>query len=228
MVAYALPLCALQYYYKMDVVMKQLQQILARVESKIVLLCLGAALGGIILFGLIRFVFVPDTTVHYHANFAVFINGQREQFKGDQYYQEISACSATDRPQSRAHMHDHVNHVIHVHAPLVTWANFFSVLGWSLQDTSLFDGKQAYVDGSGGRLHFILNGKPALSVANEVIKTEDRLLISFGNEDAPALNGQFNQVESDAKYYNEHKDPASCAGPEAPTVWQRLERAFWF
>jgi len=183
---------------------------------------------GVLLFGLIRFMAQPDDTVHYHANFAVIINGQREEFKGAQYYEEIASCSSKETPQSRVHMHDTVSHIVHVHDRLVTWSNFFTVLGWSLSDRAIVAGNKAYVDGDGGNLRFVLNGKPVLSIANEVIKSEDRLLIDFGNEDAAQMTEAFEQVESDARLYNQRKDPSTCKGPEELSVWSRLQRAFWF
>ena len=178
--------------------------------------------------GLIRFVATPDTHTHYHANFAVFINGKREAFKGPQYYQEVTACDAHDSPLGRTHLHDENNHVVHVHDEVVTWADLFKNLGWSLGNSMLYDGQAAYVDGQGGELHFILNGRPTRSIANEIIRDQDRLLISYGTKDDAALNAEFGQVESDATQADQAADPAACQGPEQTGVWTRLRQAFLF
>lgn len=188
----------------------------------------GGLLVGVVGLTAIRFALQPSHEVHYHANFAVFIHGQREQFKGFQYYQEEASCSAKDTPQSRVHMHDNNNHIVHVHDTRVTWADLFNNLGWVLGDHLVSDGIHAYQDGQGGKLSFVLNGKPTASIADEVIKSEDRLLISFGGEDQDGLNQQFKQIESDAHQFNEQKDPAACKGPEDTGLWPRLERALWF
>ena len=44
-------------------------------------------LGAAIILG-IRFATYQVAAVHYHANFALYINGQHEVFKGPQYYSD--------------------------------------------------------------------------------------------------------------------------------------------
>jgi hypothetical protein len=188
---------------------------------------LGFVLGIVIFIGL-RFVFLPVDAVHYHANFAVFINGKREAFAGSQYYQEIASCNQNTTPQGRVHMHANINHIIHVHDGVQTWAQFFNNLGWSLGDTLLSDGSSVYQDQSGGKLSFILNGLPVRSIADEIIKDKDRLLISFSNNGTTDPQQEFSQVESDAAQYDASKDPAACAGPEKVSWQARLRRAAWF
>jgi hypothetical protein len=207
--------------------MKQFLTTIPRVsKQQVQWLLIGLALG-IVLFGLVRFVFLPTQEVHYHANFAVFINGERQQFNGPQYYQEIASCTTHDTPQSRVHMHDNVSHIVHVHDKLVTWGNLFTVLGWSLHEKSLFDGTHVYTDGQESHLRFMLNGRPVLSIANEVIQSEDRLLVSFGSADQKTLEQQYAQIESDAGEFNRKLDPASCRGLQQADVWNRLRAAFW-
>src|SRR5436190_1007345 len=86
---------------------------------------IAAVLAGALLVLAIRFINYKPTNTHYHANFAVYINGQREQFNGPTYYEEESMGSCTtDKemiPADRAHMHDNENDVIHVHDKAVTW-----------------------------------------------------------------------------------------------------------
>jgi len=193
----------------------------------IVSLIVGVVVG-ILLIGLVRFVATPDTETHYHANFAVFINGKRVAFDGPQYYQEISACDAHATPLGRTHMHDENDHLVHVHSDVVTWSDFFTNLGWSLNNSMLYNGKNAYIDGQGGHLNFVLNGKETRSIADEIIGDKDRLLISFGGDDDAMLQKQFSQVQSDAKQADETADPATCQGPEHEDGWTRLRKAFLF
>ena len=208
--------------------MKQLSDFIPKLSKRQALGVLAGMVAGVLLFGLVRFVAQPETGVHYHANFGVFINGVRQEFKGAQYYQEVASCSSGANPQSQVHMHDNVGHVVHVHDNLMTWSNFFSILGWSLHERAVFDGGKVYVDGNGNELTFILNGKPVRSIANEVIGDEDRLLISYGAADEVALRQQYQQLEADAHEYNQRQDPSACKGPEDLGVWRRLQRAFWF
>lgn len=187
----------------------------------------GGLILGILAIGLVRFIGLPQP-VHYHANFAVFINDQREQFSGPQYYQEIAACDEHASPLGRVHMHDQNNHLIHVHDKVVTWSDLFTNLGWSLNDSMIYNGKTAYVDGQGGSLTFILNGRVTRSIADEIIGDQDRLLISYGSDSQAALSSQFSQVESDAKKADTTTDPSTCQGPETENVWARLRQALWF
>ncbi len=51
----------------------------------------GLALGAFVILG-IRFVaYQPPHDTHFHANFAVYINGVHEQFKEPKYYEEVKA-----------------------------------------------------------------------------------------------------------------------------------------
>lgn len=208
--------------------MQHFTQLIPRI-SKTQAKALVAGLGlGVLLFGLIRFMTLPTDVTHYHANFGVFINGKRMEFTAPQHYEEVASCSATEKPQGRVHMHDNIGHVVHVHEKLMTWSNFFSIIGLSLTDKSFFDGQQAYIDGQDGRLKFVLNGKPVLSLANEVIQSEDRLLITFGAADQQEAERQFAAIKADAAEYNKLSDPSACRGPEKDTVWTRLRKSFWF
>ena len=208
---------------------KQLLYLLSFLYKKVVLVSLIIGmLAGFALIGLVRLAATPDHETHYHADFAVFINGTRVVFDGPQYYQEVSACDAHDSPLGRTHMHDSNDHLVHVHAETVTWADFFANLGWSLNNGMVFDGKKAYVDGQDGQLSFVLNGKQTRSIANEIIGDQDRLLISFGDKNDQALQKQFSQVQSDAQQADETADPATCQGPERADMWTRLRQAFFF
>lgn len=65
------------------------------IKNRWFLFVAGIVLGALALL-VIRFFTYSPPQVHYHANFAVYINGQREQFKGPQYYQEVAVCSSTN------------------------------------------------------------------------------------------------------------------------------------
>jgi hypothetical protein len=206
----------------------QLSYYLSLLRRKAVI---GAIVGGVILgvvaIGLVRFVASNHDETHYHANVAVFINGQKQDFKGPQYYQEISACDEHASPLGRVHLHDENPGLVHVHDTVVTWADLFTNLGWSLTNTMLYDGHKAYVNDESGKLTFILNGKQTRSIANEVIGDQDHLLISYGSEDDATLQKEFAEVPSDAKKADTTADPAACQGPEHKDVWTRLRQAFF-
>jgi hypothetical protein len=209
--------------------MKRFLDILAKPLS---MLLLGFLLATLVLLG-IRFLTYKPDQVHYHANFAVYINGQREQFKDPSYYQEVAICSSTTgitAPQQRAHMHDQISDTVHVHDHAVTWGQFFENLGWYIGPDFLVtkDGTK-YVADDSDQLHIIIDGQDytgLTSITNLVIKDRSRLLVSFGNADDATLQKQFQSVPSTAKHNDETQDPASCAGSEKVTVSQRLHHLF--
>jgi hypothetical protein len=189
---------------------------------------IGGAILGFLIIGLVRFSVSANDETHYHADMVVYINNEKQEFKGPQYYQEVAACDEHASPLGRVHLHDENPALVHVHDKVVTWADLFNNLGWSLNNSMIFDGKNAYINGQGGELSFVLNGKQTRSLANEVIGDQDRLLVSYGAEDAAELQKEFEQVPSDAKQADTTADPAACQGPERQDVWTKLHQAFLF
>lgn len=192
---------------------------------------IGIILGVLVLLG-IRFATysVPDQ-VHYHANFAVYVNGVRQEFKGIQYYEETAAQTCTlhsaDSPKERAHMHDNINSVVHVEDHLVTWGNFMQNLGWGMGDDYLKTSDALYANGGQGTLSFILNGTAVESVAGRIIQDKDRLLISYGTDSSDQLQKEYKTVPATAATYDISKDPASCgAGRSSVTTSERLRHLF--
>ncbi len=195
-------------------------------QLKIALLIIaGLLLGAIIATGARFAIYKPDT-VHYHANFALYVNGARDEFKGPAFYEEVESCHAhnTDDPLDRTHMHNRINDVIHVHAHGVTWSQFFSNLGYTLGDTVLVTGRGTYVNGAdGNKLSFILNGEPVDSIANKLVGDDDALLINYGKDSSSMVEGRYKAIPHTAHQYDEGQDPSSCAGSEQLTFWKRLK-----
>ncbi len=164
---------------------------------------------------LIRAVTLDTATTHYHGNFALYIDGEHEEFSEPTFYEEVSSCgSEANSPLTRAHMHDMIGDVVHVHDASSTWGNLFENLGLVLGNNVLYSRTNTYVDGNPGRLSFILNGKPVQSIANRAIQSEDRLLISYGSEDASELMQRFEAIDQSAAEYNQTADPSACSGSQ--------------
>ena len=189
-------------------------------------------LGAAVILGIRFFTYKPDTT-HYHANFAVYLTGQREMFKAPIYYTEVETCDAsgTITPIERVHMHDNVNSVVHVEDHAVTWGQFLQNLGWNMGTNYLVtrDGTM-YQENGANKLHLILNGQDYTDfggLQNTVIKDQDKLLISFGDEDQATLQKQYAAIPSTAKHYDTTPDPASCSGSHGQVTTQdRLTHLF--
>lgn len=69
--------------------------------------------------------------VHYHAGFVVYIDGVRQDFSASQYM-HIDMCSIDKKQQTnsmqkadRAHLHNNIGDVAHIHAEAVTWRELF-------------------------------------------------------------------------------------------------------
>lgn len=186
---------------------------------------------GIVAFIAFRYATFKSDQVHYHANFALYINDQRDPFKSFTFYEEVSACSSNDvdNPKTRVHMHDQNSGLVHVHAHGVTWGQFFDNLGYTLGDNLVKTDNGVYIDGQNGNtLTFILNGQKVSDVADRVIKSEDRLLINYGNDDAKTIQKHYDSVPTDAHKANTEHDPAACSGGVELTSWQRLKQAAGF
>lgn len=197
----------------------------------IILLAIGFVGGFLWLSGL-RLLLIKSPETHYHANFAVYINGVREEFKEFTYYEEVSACTSAyaDNPKGRVHMHDKVNDVIHVHDRRVTYGNFFQNIGWNVGADYLASLDRAYQTDEGNAVVYMINGERVSSIANRVIGNLDRLVVSYGPKDAD-LSAQMASVASSAEEVNKYQDPASCSGIGGAgydSLGSRLKRAtFW-
>lgn len=184
---------------------------------------------GAVAFGATRFVLIDKHETHYHANFALYINGVRDEFSSFVFYEEITACSDKlhDNPKSRVHMHDKKNDLIHVHDDAVTWSHFFQNIGYTFADEVLITPKGLYQKTATSDFSYILNGQKVSSIANKVIKSEDKLLINFGDEKQEDIQERYNKVSNDAKEYNEKSDPSTCSGGAHETIRERLIRTLF-
>lgn len=188
---------------------------------------------GVLALGAARFLFTPwPDPVHFHANWAVFIDGRRLDLSDDRYMEDVAACAAGEHmtPAQRVHMHEGVDEVVHVHHDGVTWGHFLANLGWAVGDGWIEpDDGRRLADGDDGRLVFVVNGFVVPDIRDRLIASGDRLLISRGAaSDDAVLQTLFPQVPDNALEYNLTSDPAGCAGgDDALPFGERLRRAFW-
>jgi hypothetical protein len=192
----------------------------------------GLVLGALVILG-IRVATYAPAKVHYHANFAVYLNGQQFQFKGPQYYEEEGAVCAQNTaktPKERAHMHDNINSVVHVEDNAVTWGDFFNTLGWSVgQNFVQTDDGTMYQESGDSKLHVVINGQDYTdlgSIASRVIKDQDKLLLSFGDESSAMIMQQYRSVPATARHYDVTPDPETCSGSSGPTMHDRMAHMF--
>ncbi len=187
---------------------------------------------GVLWFGALRLLLHKSDETHYHSNFAVYVDGERQEFQSFTYYEEVAACTTAfaDNPKGRAHMHAQVNDVIHVHDKAVTYGDFFTNLDWTLGPTFVRTDKGLLVNDTEKAWVFILNGERVSRVDNRVVGDQDKLLISYGNADVDFM-GQYNKIENKAAAVDAQTDPATCSGLNGPhdnSFNTRLKNAFNF
>lgn len=171
----------------------------------------------------------PEAPTHYHASFAIFVNGERLDLSGDEFMEDVTSCAAghTVLPRGRVHLHENNPDIVHVHHPGVTWGHLFDNLGIGVGRTYIATPDGAVLtDGEGRTMKFVLNGRPQFAVHNELMRTGDRVLVSYGPEsEAEVLASQFPAVATGAEEYDTRDDPAGCAGPGHRTLRDRLRHA---
>lgn len=204
-------------------VMERLKQ----VDRRLYIAVLIGFLVGIVWLVALRFVLIDKEEVHYHANFAVFVDGERLPFDRFSFYEEIEACggNGVDSPKIRAHMHDQINHVVHVHDRGATWGHFFANLGYTNGDIVFRTDSTVYVEDEDTKIRFMLNGEEVDTTANRTIGDLDVLLISIGDLTDDDLRQQYDQIQQDAAVYNENDDPSACSGGKPYTTTERLKEA---
>jgi hypothetical protein len=195
---------------------------------------MSGGLVGIVLFCLMRLLFLPSIApVHYHANWALWLEGKPVDLSGSRYMEDVAACGAdvaNITGAQRVHMHENNHDVVHVHHQGATWGHLLQNLGWGIGSDWLYtDEGVIHREEGGRRLTFMLNGIVVPPAHNRVIGPGDRLLISFGTEDSEQLRrDHWPSVADDAPAFDAGLDPAGCQGNAEETLGHRIRRAVWF
>lgn len=199
------------------------------IRNKWFVVCASFVLGALVVMGIRFATYQIEEQVHYHANFALYINGLREQFKDNFYYTESAeSCSEQEEmtPKERAHMHGNVNDVVHVEDQAVTWGNFFQNLGWTVDSEAIITPTQVIAGDATNKVSFILNGEKIDNVINRVIKDQDRLLVDYGTTTSDILQKEYQAIPATAQKYDNTQDPATCSGHKGTTMRDRMQHMF--
>lgn len=147
-----------------------------KIPKKIVIsgLILLFLIGGVLLFFQSKSAKVEEE-VHFHAGFLVFVDGKRQDFS-DSKYMHIEPCTDESAPhmplnkieeqQEKAHLHDGIGDVIHVHRKNTVWGDLFRNIGFVFPE---------------GNLTAYLNGKPLADVLSYNILPYESLIIISGD-----------------------------------------------
>jgi hypothetical protein len=164
---------------------------------------------------------LTNPVVHEHADFAIFLHGERLNFDDERYFSDGEHQHAPD-----VHIHPNRPNVVHKHRQNVNWARFFGSLGIVLEDERFVDADgREYRNGPAGTLKFFINGVQVDSLMHERISDLDRVLITFGAESEAELAAQLAAVGDEACIPSEKCDdripadepdePCSVTGPGA-------------
>ena len=135
--------------------------------------------------------------VHEHADFAVYLNGEKFDFKPAEYQ-----SSKTNPLNTDAHLHDGNGEVTHKHRKGITLGYFFDTIGMKFDNQCFVtdDGKR-YCNTADKKLKMYVNGKENSMFGNYEFTDLDRILITYGNETRVA--DQIMSISDDACLYSE-------------------------
>ncbi len=170
---------------------------------------------------------VPTIPVHYHANFAVFIDGVQKDFTKPSLM-HIKPCtndeSESSEPEENVHLHDQVGNVVHLHAAGISWRTFFHSIKFDLN--SFTNEKELSVYSKGEKV--------SPGYLDQEIQKQDQVLIHIASESAAAkivddsnLIKESEAVGTSAAEYDAGKGGAEkCGAVGSRTLWQRFKLAF--
>lgn len=150
---------------------------------------------------------------HFHANFAMYINGERIDFSDAKYSEDIAWCSITwePKPEDRVHLHENNQDTIHIHDSWVSWGHFFANNNFSFWDEYIvLDSGEIYQNDETSSVNYVLNGKSVNNPFNRTIGSKDRLLIHYWDISEDELSALYETVSDNAGEYNAKYDPGSC------------------
>ncbi len=122
--------------------------------------------------------YVYTTPVHYHAGFQIYMNGKLQDYSSTEFM-HLKPCGThedtgdkEDEQLEKAHLHDNVGDVIHVHRNGVVWNDVFTNLKLQIPTATV----SAY-----------MNGKKIVDIKKYPVKPYDSLVLMIGKEDKTYL-----------------------------------------
>ncbi len=136
--------------------------------------------------------------VHVHADFAVYLNHQKQDYTDDRYQ---SHQGAVKHPS--LHLHSNDDHVVHRHAPGVTMGDFFTSLGYTVSDTGITtDTGEVYENTDTEQLLFFVNGEVRDEFVDYIFQDEDQLLLYHGDPNDPRIDSYLESITDEACIYS--------------------------
>lgn len=138
-------------------------------KGRILVIVIGIILiaGGIVAYQKI----VLGKKVHYHAGFKVYVNGKLQDF-GEGKYMSLLPCGESDghnEQLEKAHLHDLVGTVVHVHRNGAKWKDLFQNINYKIDPSVI---SLVYI-----------NGRQEDEILNKSIEPYESVIILIGTYD---------------------------------------------
>lgn len=179
----------------------------------IVILLIGVAA----YFGFFAKPAVSQQEYHVHADFAVFVNGQKLNFT-QQKYMTLETCGNPNEEKEHAnadlttlagmktvvHLHDLNGNVIHFHNANATLAMFFKTIGFDLTPTCFADDQGTqHCNSNDRKLRVFVNDAEITDFVNYKPRDLDKILVAYGQDSDAIIRDQFASVTNEACIYSE-------------------------
>ena len=173
----------------------------SREKSKNTLIAVGIAAIVVVIVGYSAYIFVttggaapgapqgagPLGSAHEHTPILVRVFGDKFDF----------SSSAYQIKSQWIHFEGQDGDTIHRHATGVTLGYMFDTLGFGLDDQCfIFPNDRPFCTDENYSLKFFINHKPESDIRDYIIQEGDRILISYGNEDAIQIDEQLIELDS--------------------------------
>ena len=132
--------------------------------------------------------------VHVHGDILFSIDGQRIDLAQEKYQ-----STTEDQKHPDIHLHDNEGNILHRHADGVTFGEFLSSIGYTLDDTCvvLDTGVRKCAEGT-TILALYVNGIRQDDIASYEVQDEDQILFYYGEEDTSVIDDALNTISDRA------------------------------
>lgn len=128
----------------------------------------------------------PLGAIHIHAGLLTMIYGQQFDYTSNAYQLKSPYI----------HFEKENGETVHMHASNVTMGFLFDTLRIGLDDKCFtFPDKRQFCTNDKYTLKFFVNHKEVPNLSNFVFKDQDRILISYGNENETQISSQLARVD---------------------------------
>ncbi|MBP7846110.1 MAG: hypothetical protein KA007_01595 [Candidatus Pacebacteria bacterium] len=179
-----------------------------------------------------------DDLTHIHANFGVFVSGQKLDFSGEKYM-HVKPCFSNYHTQKhfgeRVHLHDGIGDVAHIHDSGVVWGDLMLYLGVKTTSNGIEFDEKLHAFGKQDKLSYYINGKSVNDFELTEINNNDSLIIILDNEnlsDFTVSKEKFNQLSSLLSNRSEELNSLSlaeaCGGAYEMGFWEKVAKVWGF